>query len=90
MDEPTHSGAPQLEKLEATVRRVVAELQALRVQRDTARAETEKMRAALRERGETLKRLEGELLTLQTEREQVRTRIEQLMAQIDSLTGVQK
>ncbi|MFQ5777228.1 MAG: hypothetical protein ACE5IP_04405 [Terriglobia bacterium] len=90
MDEPTRSGAPPLEKLETTVRRVVVELRALRAQRDAACAEAEKLRAALRERRETLKRLEGELLALQTEREQVRGRIEQLVDQIDSLTGVEK
>jgi len=86
MDEPAHNAMAALEELEDKVRRAVEELRRLRGQRDAALAETEKLRAALRERGETLKRLETELLELETERAQVRGRIEQLVAQIDALT----
>lgn len=86
MDEPAPNGMAALEELEDKVRRAVEELRRLRSQRDAAVAETEKLRAALRERGETLKRLETQLLELETERAQVRGRIEQLVAQIDALT----
>lgn len=86
MDEPAQNGMAALEELEDKVRRAVDELRRLRSQRDAALAEAEKLRAALRERGETLKRLESELLELETERAQVRGRIEQLVAQIDALT----
>ena len=77
----------QLAELEETVRRAVEKITSLRAEREAARAETEKLRAALRERGETLKHLESRLFDYQAEREQTRTRIEQLVAQIDSLTG---
>lgn len=85
MDDPTRNGLQKLEELEETVRRTVEELKTLRAQRDAARAETEKVRAALKERGETLRQLEAQLLEYQTEREQTCRRIEQLLAQIDSL-----
>lgn len=86
MDEPTRNGFLKLTELEEKVRQAVDELKTLRAQRAAAQSETEKLRAALKERGETLQRLEAQLLELQTEREQVRSRIEQLLAQIDSLT----
>lgn len=86
MDEPAPNALAALEELEDKVRRGVEELRRLRSQRDAAVAEAEKLRAALRERGETLKHLETELLELETERAQVRGRIEQLVAQIDALT----
>lgn len=89
MDDPTRNGFAKLEELEEQIRRAVGELQNLRVQRDAARAETEKLRAALKERGETLRRLEAQLMDFQTEREQVRGRIEELVAQIDSLSEEQ-
>lgn len=86
MDEPAQNGLPALEELEEKVRRAVEELRRLRAQRDAALAEAEKLRAALRERGESMQRLETLLLELETERAQVRGRIEQLVAQIDALT----
>lgn len=86
MDEATRNGFFRLEELEEKVRRAVEELKNLRAQRDLAQAEADKLRAALKERGETLRRLEAQLVESQTEREQVRGRIEQLVAQIDSLT----
>lgn len=86
MDDPTRNGFVKLEELEEKVRRAVEELKTLRVQRDTAQVEAEKLRAALKERGEVLQRLEAQLAEFQSEREQVRRRIEQLVAQIDSLT----
>jgi len=86
MDEPAQNGMAALTELEDKVRRAVDELRRLRTQRDAAVAEAEKLRAALRERGETLKRLQTELLERETERAQVRDRIEQLVAQIDALT----
>jgi len=89
MDEATRNGFQKLEELEEKVRRAVEELKTLRGQREAAQAEAEKLRAALKERGETLRRLEAQLVEFQTEREQVRARIEQLVAQIDSLTGEQ-
>ncbi len=89
MDEITRNGFQKLEELEEKVRRAVGELKTLRGQREAAQAEAEKLRAALKERGETLRRLEAQLVEFQTEREQVRARIEQLVAQIDSLTGEQ-
>lgn len=89
MDEPAQNAMAALEELEDKVRRAVEELHRLRSQRDAAVAEAEKLRAALRERGETLKRLETELLELERERAQVRSRIEQLVAQIDALTGAE-
>ncbi|OFV87447.1 MAG: hypothetical protein A3D93_00540 [Acidobacteria bacterium RIFCSPHIGHO2_12_FULL_67_30] len=89
MDEATRNGFQKLEELEEKVRRAVEELKTLRGQREAAQAEAEKLRAALKERGETLRRLEAQLVEFQTEREQVRSRIEQLVAQIDSLTGDQ-
>lgn len=85
MDDPTRNGFLRLEELEEKVRRAVDELKALRAQRDAAQAETEKLRAALKERGETLRRLEAQLVEFQTEREQVRGRIEHLVAEIDSV-----
>lgn len=89
MDEPTPNGLLKLEELEQKVCRAVEELRSLRAQRDAAQAEAEKLRAALKERGETLQSLEAQLLELQTERAQVRSRIEQLVAQIDSLAEAQ-
>src|SRR3970282_73360 len=89
MDQATRNGFQKLEELEEEVRRAVEELKTLRGQREAAQAEAEKLRAALKERGETLRRLEAQLVEFQTEREQVRSRIEQLVAQIDSLTGDQ-
>jgi chromosome segregation ATPase len=86
MDETAPNGLPALKELEGKVRRAVEELHRLRTQRDTALAEAEKLRSALRERGESLKRLETQLLELENERAQVRERIEQLVAQIDALT----
>ncbi|HKZ51778.1 MAG TPA: hypothetical protein VJ085_00710 [Candidatus Acidoferrales bacterium] len=86
MNEPAQNGLPALKELEEKVRRAVEELRRLRAQRDAAQAEAEKLRAALRERGETSQRLETQLLELETERAQVRGRIEQLVAQIDALT----
>lgn len=89
MDEATREALEQLTELEEKVRHVAEELKALRGQRDLAQAEAEKLRAALKERGETLRTLEARLVEFQTEREQVRGRIEQLVARIDSLTGDQ-
>lgn len=86
MDEPTRNGFQKLEELEEKVRRAVEELKSLRGQRDAVQAEAEKLRAALKERGEALRLLETQLLETQTEHEQVRRRIEELVAQIDSLT----
>ncbi|MFQ5662440.1 MAG: hypothetical protein ACE5HL_01235 [Terriglobia bacterium] len=89
MDDPTRNSLLELKELEEKVHRAAEELKSLRAQREAAQGETQKLRAALKERGETLKRLEAQLLTVQTEREQVRSRIEQLIAQIDSLTEVE-
>ncbi|MGH9862324.1 MAG: hypothetical protein ACRD35_02755 [Candidatus Acidiferrales bacterium] len=76
----------ELEALEETVRRAVAELSSLGEQRDLARAEAESLRTALAESHARLENLEAKLAEFEEERGQVRRRIEQLMTQIDSLT----
>jgi len=86
MDESTRDAFEKLEELEQRVRRAVQTLKTLRGERDATQAEADKLRAALKERGETLRQLEAQLVEFQTEREQVRRRIEALVAQIDSLT----
>ena len=68
----------ELEALESQV-------QAATTERDTARAETEKLRSGLRARGETLRQLESQLLELESERAGIRRRVEQLIARIDAL-----
>lgn len=75
----------QLQAIEARIRRAIEALKQLRNERDTARAETEKLRAALHERGETLRQLEEQILSLQTDREDTRAGVEKLLAQIDAL-----
>ncbi len=89
MDDATRNGFRKLEELEKKISRAVENLKALRTERDAARAEAEKLRTGLKERGETLRQLEGQLADFRAEREQVRSRIEQLVAQIDSLTEEQ-
>lgn len=87
MDESPANPLDQLTALEEKVRRAAEEIRRLATERAAGRAELEKLRSALQERGETVRRLETQLLELETERAEVRTRIERLMAQIDSLTG---
>ncbi len=85
MDEPVPNPADPLEAVEGKVRRAVEELRRLRAERDAARGEAQKLRAALRERSEALRSLEAQLLAFQGEREEVRGRIEKLVSQIDAL-----
>lgn len=87
MDKPAANGLQTLAELEEKVRRATEALGQLAAQRDAARAEAEKLRAALQERAETIRHLETQLLELETERAEVRSRVERLVAQIDSLTG---
>lgn len=86
MDEVPANGQQQLEELESMVRRAAEQLRRLTAERDAARAEAEKLRSALQERGGTLRRLESQLMELETERAEVRGRIERLVAQIDSMS----
>ncbi|MFQ5723936.1 MAG: hypothetical protein ACE5G6_05540, partial [Terriglobia bacterium] len=75
MDDATRNGFRKLEELEKKIARAVERLKALRTERDAARAEAEKLRAGLKERGETLRQLEDQLADFRAEREQVRSRI---------------
>ncbi len=85
MGDPTHEALRELEALEAKLRQAVERMQSLRAERNAARGETEKLRAALHYRAGTIRELESQLLNHHTEREKVRGRIEQLLAQIDAL-----
>ncbi len=85
MDDPTHEALRELEALEAKLRQAVERMQTLRAERNAARGEPEKLRAALHYRAGTIRELESQLLDHETEREKVRGRIEQLLAQIDAL-----
>jgi chromosome segregation ATPase len=87
MDPSAQNGLQTLAELEEKVRRATEALRQLADQRDTARAEAEKLRTALQERADTIRHLETQLLELETERAEVRSRVERLVAQIDSLTG---
>ena len=85
MDDPAHEALRELEALEAKLHQAVERMQSLRAERNSARGETGKLRAALRYRAGTIRELESQLLDHQAEREKVRGRIEQLLAQIETL-----
>ena len=74
-----------LDYLEEKVGQAADSLESLREERDAARAETEKLRSALRERGDTVRQLETQLLELQGERADIRRRVEHLVDLIESV-----
>ena len=84
VDEALTEAWRQLEQLEERIHRLMRKMEAMRAERDAARAEADKLRAALRERGQTLEQWETRLATYEAEREQMRRRIEELVAAIDA------
>lgn len=84
MDDPVPATRLQLDALEQRIRHLADDLKKLHAERDSARAESEKLRAALEERAKTVRELERRLLDLQAERAEVRHRIETLVTKIDS------